>query len=379
MTVILASGDVGARRERLDTMFLGCRDALAAGDIVFGQLETTVSDRGARSPNAKLAMRAPSAMAGAVRDAGFDVMSFAGNHCLDWGYEGFSDTLQHMAAADVCLCGAGETIQRARDAAIVSQDGLDVAFIACSSILPQGYWATDNRAGCMPMRAHTLYEQIEHDQPGTPARIVSRPHKEDLDDLVAAIVDARSKADIVLVSIHWGVHMVEAMIADYQRIVAHAAIDAGAHAILGHHPHILKGVEIYRGAPIFYSLGNFAIEQPHIWDPDIIKTESFRHLVSLNDDWDMTRAYMLPEDTRMTGIARLDAGAKGIQGIGFLPAWIDDDSVPHVLDPQDERFQKVADYLQRISTSQGLDTVIERGDAQLQISSTHSKATGAQA
>lgn len=367
MTVILATGDVGAKRADPDSMFSGCRDALAAGDIVFGQLETTVTDGGARSPGAKLAMRAPSSMARAARDAGFDVMSFAGNHCLDWGYAGFTDTLAHMAAAGVTICGAGESISSAAQARTLRHGGVDVAFIACSSILPEGYWATKQRAGCMPMRAHTIYEQVETDQPGTPARIVTHPHRLDLEQLLAAIDDARRTADIVLLSIHWGLHMTEAVIADYQRTVAHAVIDAGAHAVIGHHPHILKGVEMYKGAPVFYSLGNFAIEQPHVWDPDITKTESFRHLVSLNKDWDTSRVYMLPEDTRMTGIARLEVDAKGLRSVGFLPAWIGDDSVPHMLDAGDQRFAKVLAYLKTISASQGLGTRFSQPGSHVEI------------
>jgi poly-gamma-glutamate synthesis protein (capsule biosynthesis protein) len=164
-----------------------------------------------------------------------------------------------------------------------------------------------------------------------------------------------------------GVHLVEAVIADYQRIVAHAAIDAGAHAILGHHPHILKGVEIYRNAPVFYSLGNFAIEQPHIWDAEITHTASFRHLLSLNPGWNTGHVYMLPEDTRMTGIARLVLAGGGIERVEFLPAWIGDDSAPCMLDPGDPRFNRVRNYLQRISASQGFTSRFRTVDSSVQI------------
>jgi poly-gamma-glutamate capsule biosynthesis protein CapA/YwtB (metallophosphatase superfamily) len=368
MTKILAVGDVGAKRDDPGSIFDGCRDVFAGGDVVFAQLETTVTDCGARSPNAKLAMRAPSTMADATRQAGIDVMSFASNHCLDWGYEGFCDTLDHMDAAGVALCGAGATIDEARKPAIAKHDDLRIAFLAYNSILPDGYGATTNTPGCASIRAHTVYSQIEHDQPGTPARILSYPYREDLLALLADIDNARACADIVLVSFHWGLHMVEAEIADYQRIVAHAAIDAGADAILGHHPHILKGIEFYRGAPVFYSLGNFAIEQPHVWDPEITKSESFRHLVSLNPAWNTDQVYMLPEDTRMTGIVRLFCQEKRIARVEFLPAWIGDDSTPEMLHVDDARFAKVRDYLLRISESQGFDTHFQTADSCLHLS-----------
>lgn len=366
--ILLAVGDVGAKRAEPASIFRGCRDVLRGGDVVFAQLETTVTDRGAQAPNARLAMRAPPSMAGAVRDAGINVTSFAGNHCLDWGYEGLADTLRHISDADIALCGAGATLSAAREPAIVEHDGLRFAFLACSSILPEGYRAERAKPGCAPMRAHTFYEQVEHDQPGTPARTISHAHREDLAALVADVQAAKASADIVIVSMHWGIHMVEATIADYQREVAYAAIDAGADAIVGHHPHILKGVEFYHGAPIFYSLGNFAIEQPHMWDPAITETDSFRHLVSLNPTWNRDAIYMLPEDTRMTGVVRFHCTANGIERSEFLPAWIEDDSAPMMLAANDPRFARVADYLARISKIENLAVGIESDGDLLRLS-----------
>lgn len=318
--------------------------------------------------NARLAMRAPPAMAAACRAAGIDVMSLAGNHCLDFGYEGLSDTLRHVQETGIIACGAGATLAEARRPAVLAHGGLKIAFLARNSILPEGYAATGDRAGCAPLRAHTVYDAIEHDQPGTPARTLSFPHRGDLDALLADIAAARARADIVIVSLHWGVHMIPAVIADYQRSVAHAAIETGAHAILGHHPHILKGVEFHRGAPIFFSLGNFAIEQPHIWDLGITATESFRHLVSLNPQWQSDRIYMLPEDTRMTGIARLACSKHGVEEVEFLPAWIEDDSAPLVLAPEDPRFDRVAEYLASVSRSESLPMRLEKRQGRLRLS-----------
>jgi hypothetical protein len=88
-------------------------------------------------------------------------------------------------------------------------------------------------------------------------------HRDDLAALCADVAQARREADLVIVSLHWGIHFVPAVIADYQREVAHAAIDAGAELILGHHAHILKGVELYRGKAIFYSLGNLLFDNLH--------------------------------------------------------------------------------------------------------------------
>lgn len=354
MVVVLACGDVGIRREHCVTMLEPISSLLHQGDLVFGQLETTMSERGARVPNAKLAMRAPPAMAGAVREAGFDVMSFAGNHCLDFGYEAFADTLAHAAEAGLQLCGAGEHLEAARRPVIVSVDGVRIAFLAASAILPEGYAAELDKPGCVPLRAHTVYEQIEHDQPGTPPRTRTFAQRADLEALLTSVRAARASADHVLVSLHWGIHMVPTDLADYQVEVAHAMIEAGADAILGHHPHLLKGIEFYRGRPIFYSLGNFAIEQPHVWDPQIIHSASFGHLVSLNPAWNPERVYMLPEITRATGLARLSFASDSTLQVHFLPAWIGDDSVPRPLGAADPNFGKVLEILKTSSAAAGL-------------------------
>jgi poly-gamma-glutamate synthesis protein (capsule biosynthesis protein) len=357
--LIRAVGDVGAKRADLAGMFAHVRAPLRAADYSFGQLETVVSDRGAMVPNARLAMRAPAALAPVLVDTGFDAMSFAGNHCLDWGYEGFHDTLAHCAAAGVALAGAGANRAAAYRPVLHRANGLNIALVAANAILPEGYAATSERAGCAPLRAHTLYEQIEHDQPGTPARVHTKADTDDLADLLRAVSEARAAADIVLVSLHWGIHMVRGSIAAYQVEVAHAAIEAGADAILGHHPHLMKGIGFHRGKPIFYSLGNFAIEQPHVWDPAIVETASFRHLVSLNPDWSLDASYMLPEETRITGIAELTVNEAGLSGVRFRPAWVGDDSAPRLLTPGDPLFDRVRTYLIDVTASEGLATRIE--------------------
>lgn len=361
---LLAVGDVGICRAKPETMLAGVRNTLRGGDIVFGQLETTVSERGARAPHAKLAMRSPPAMLGVCADAGFGVMSFAGNHCMDWGREAFADTFAHAREAGVALCGAGETLTQARTPVVVAKRGVRVAFVAVSSILPDGYWAEAERPGCAPMRAFTHYEMIEHDQPGTPPRIHTTPHPGDLKRMCEDIGAARALADVVVLSIHWGIHLVPAEIAAYQYEVARAAIDAGADLVLGHHPHILKGVSFHRGKPIFFSMGNFAIEQPQAWDPGILQHHSFKQLMALNPDFDLESAYLLPPDTRHTLIVRAELSAGGVAGLSFLPCWINDRSEPQRLEPDDPKFAAVVAYMRAITESQGLNArYVVEGDA----------------
>jgi poly-gamma-glutamate synthesis protein (capsule biosynthesis protein) len=213
------------------------------------------------------------------------------------------------------------------------------------------------------MRAHTLYEQIEHDQPGTPARIHTFPHDGDLAALLEDIRKAKSQAAVVVVSLHWGIHFVEATLADYQRTVAHAAIDAGADLILGHHAHILKAVEIYKGAPILYSLCNFAVDLR--MDEAHAKSASFKEIQTLNASWvpDLDSLYNFPADSRMTVVVKAILEQGRVRDFSLLPAYVNREAQPEIVGAGDPRFEQVRRYLEKITAAVGLDTRYEvRGD-----------------
>lgn len=354
--VLIAVGDVAARRGDPSTMFRHVRPCLRAGDLVFGQLEAVISDRGSPAPQARLAMRTEPSLAPALRDAGFTVLSFAGNHSLDWGPEALADTLAHLAAAGIRCCGAGANLAESRAPARLAVGGIEVSVFACSSVLPAGYAATPERPGCAPLRVHTSYTAVEPDQPGTPARVETFAWRHDLEEIIADIRHARAQGGIVILSCHWGVHFVPAVIADYQRELAHAAIDAGADLVLGHHPHILKGIEVYRGRVIFYSLGNFAIEQPTAFRQDVLQTASFREIVVLNPRWRPDHKFVLPPEMRRTLLVRCTTSAAGIREVAFLPAYINEDAEPEVLAPGDARFDEILAYVRELSRDQGFAT-----------------------
>jgi poly-gamma-glutamate synthesis protein (capsule biosynthesis protein) len=126
--------------------------------------------------------------------------------------------------------GAGTSLAEARRQALVTVKGKRVAFLAYSLTYPAEFYAGEG-------------------SPGT-ARWVAAWVRDD-------IVRARGLSDYVVVSFHWGAELA-GMPKPYQQSAAHAAIDAGADLVLGHHPHVLQGIERYRGKSILYSLGNFA-------------------------------------------------------------------------------------------------------------------------
>jgi len=254
--LIYAVGDIGASRPDPDTLFDFVRPTLQLADVAFMQLELPISERGARLPQVRHTDRSPLSTAPALRRAGFTVASMAGNHCMDWGADAMFDTAHALRENGIGVVGVGANIAEARKPVIAEVKGRRVAFLAYSSILPMGFWAEENRPGCAPMRAWTIYEQVEHDQPGTPSRVHTFPNRDDLQALTDDIRKIRNEVDFVAVSLHWGIHFIPGVIADYQRDVGRAAIDAGADVILGHHAHILKGVDVYKGKPIFYGLNS---------------------------------------------------------------------------------------------------------------------------
>ena len=352
--LLYAVGDVGPKREDPDSMFGYVRPILTQGDIVFCQLEPVLSRRGTPLPQARLAMRADPKSASAIKNAGIHVVSFATNHCMDWGSDAFFDTINALKEQKLQVIGVGKDIEEARKPAIIESKGTRVAFLAYNTILPMGYWAERDRPGCAPMRAWTFYEQIEHDQPGTPCRIHTFPHEGDLKAMVDDIRSARSQADVVIVSIHWGIHFVPEVIAEYQRQVGHVAIDSGADLILGHHAHILKGIEVYKGKVILYSLSNFALESPFAFAEGSLNSLAQKEIQSLY--WKPSPASPMHPDSTKTLVTKCIISNKGIKTVSVLPTIIDKESQPEVLTSKDERFGEIVRYMEKITGDQGLDT-----------------------
>jgi poly-gamma-glutamate synthesis protein (capsule biosynthesis protein) len=344
--VLHAVGDVGPCRADPDAMFSGLDGAFDA-DIVFGQMECVISGRGCPAPNARLPMRTPPATASALARAGFHVMSVSGNHAMDYGAEALSDTLAHLREVGIAACGGGGNIAQARAPAMIECKGRKVAFLAYNSILPTGYAADHRRAGCAPLHVHTLYEQVEPDQPGTDPRIRTYADEADLAALLADVSAARDLADHVIVSMHWGLHFVRAKLADYQRSVGRQIIEAGADAIVGHHPHLLKPIEFHRGSPIIHSLGNFAIEQPSAFMENLAEDRGFKEVSRNTKGFRPGEKYMNPEETRHTVVARIVL-REGSCELALIPFWIDNDSVPRRIAPRTPQFSAFADYLNEI-------------------------------
>jgi poly-gamma-glutamate capsule biosynthesis protein CapA/YwtB (metallophosphatase superfamily) len=331
---LVAVGDVAPRVTDPQAQLAGIAPALRAADIAFGQLEIPLTSDGTRQlfPGFRGASghvaRDADAAAGVLADAGFTVMSFAGNHTMDRSERAMLATVAAAEARGIRIAGAGEDLAAAREPVIVDKGGTRVGFLAYCSVLPRGYDATPARAGVAPLRARTFYEQVDW-QAGTPPRIVTLPNAGDLAALAEDVRRLRERVDVVAVSMHWGIHFEPGTIADYQYAAAHAAIDAGADVILGHHGHVIKAVEYYRGKPVFYSLGNVTLLPRG--DKGEPLTEGGR------------------VDAQLTMIAKLTITGGGISRVAVLPCWLDLRLEPEVISPGDPRFADFLGYLRRVN------------------------------
>jgi Bacterial capsule synthesis protein PGA_cap len=352
---IFVVGDVGPCRPEPGSIFRHVRQTISTADVAICQLEPALSGRGSPLPQARLAMRSDPKVAAAIREAGFHAVSFASNHCMDWGRDAFFDTIGALRAASLEPVGVGANLQEARRPAVFEVNDARVAVLAYNSILPMGYWAEKNRPGCAPMRAWTLYEQIEHDQPGTPARIRTFANRDDLAAMTDDIRQAKQAADVVIIMAHWGIHFVAVSLAEYQLEVAHAAIDAGADLVAGHHPHILKGVEFYRDKLIFYSLGNFALDSPVAFQESVLESKGFSEIAALNPKFGAKGKSFFPPEACRTAIVKCILREGRIDSVSLLPAYINESAEPEMVDATDPRFAEILAYFGAISREAGLN------------------------
>ncbi|MDD2539772.1 MAG: CapA family protein [Desulfuromonadaceae bacterium] len=216
-------------RNGYDYPFRGIRKELIAGDINFANLESPIAEGGHEFTEKKFRFRADTQVAKAISAAGFNLVTLANNHSMDFGGEALAETIHHLSDNGVAWIGAGENLSEARKMALYTIKGKKIAFLGYSLTQPVIFFAGPHRPGTAPG-----YESM----------------------VTADIINARTHADYVIVSFHWGKEAT-GTVQSYQRNIAHKAIEAGATVIIGHHPHILQGIEHYKNGIIFYSLGNF--------------------------------------------------------------------------------------------------------------------------
>lgn len=348
---LMAGGDIGPVVGPTGKFADLIKPVLQQADIRFGQCERTYSKRGwephfSKGPGGQLTRLDPG-MAEVWQSAGMDVISLASNHAMDWGPEPVLDTIELFRGMGKQVIGAGSNAEEARRPAIVEKNGVRIAFLAYCSVLRDGQAAIGAKAGIAPVRAHTYYAPEEF-QPGTPPKIITEPYKEDVEALQEDIRKAKAQADVVIMSIHWGLRHIPKTICTYQPPVAHAAIDAGCDLILGHHAHSIKAIEVYKGKVCFYSIGNFMTtgsnkRNANTFDWNLVWFPIDKECLPPHG------IYQFPTHCRKTMVAKAVIGKKGIERVSFLPAFINAQAQPYVVPQTDPKFQEIVDWAEWVS------------------------------
>lgn len=213
-------------------------------DLAFGNLETPVAPTTGR-PGIPFQFNAPASLPAALRASGFTVLSTANNHAFDQGPKGVRETLDRLRAERLVAIGSGEDRPRAEELQILERQGLKVAFLGFTDLFNLDL----NRKATEPW---------------------VRPL--DLEPALAAVREARSRADLVVVSVHWG-NEYQRQPTKRQRDIAKLLVAAGCDLLLGHHPHVLQPAELVeaggRKALVAYSLGNFISNQDRMYRADL--------------------------------------------------------------------------------------------------------------
>ncbi len=179
-----------------------------------------------------------------LKDAGVSIVTSANNHIYDYGYAGIHDTMAYLDSLNIPYVGVGKNLADARKPVILDRKGKKIGFL--------GYygWGGDFAAG--PKTAGYAPRSTGH--------------------VVEDVRKLRPKVDLVVVNFHWGTER-EALPEEWQVRLGRKTIDAGADVVVGHHPHVLQGIERYRGKIIAYSLGNFVFggNSLHTYDTGVLK------------------------------------------------------------------------------------------------------------
>ena len=286
---LLAGGDVLMERsERLGLdPFASIEPPLGSADLSVVNVEMAISDRGAARDKTYV-VRAPPSAARRIAAGGVRVASLANNHAMDYGGEALSDTIDLLEGAGVATVGAGRNIDEAyRYRVLTTGGGVNVAFVGASLIVPSNFAAGSSTPG------------------------VASAHPPDLARVLDTVRAAVAAADAVVVIVHWGSER-DPCPNDAQRLLAQRLFDAGADAVIGHHPHVLQPVVHTGEKLVAFSLGNF------IWEP---------------------RQHMGGE----TGVLQVDFEGDRVVGWTLHPHLLDGDGVPVPADsgPRVERIRDI--------------------------------------
>jgi len=259
------------RDETPDFPFHHVSSLLGEADILFGNLECTLSDSGLRPGDyASMQMRGHPRFIAGLTATGFDVLNVANNHSLQHGRTPFRETIDLLTTHGIAPVGVASAPFRNGRPVVVERDGLTVGFLGYS-LRPRQYFTEE-----------PLYAEGRED------------------GIVEDVRVARGMCDVVIVSLHWGDEFID-YASPEEVALAHRVIDEGADLVIGHHPHVLRGVEKYKRGYIVYSLGNFVCDM--FWGDSL----------------------------RETAVLQCTLTAEGVSDLRLIPAKINGDCQPVLL------------------------------------------------
>lgn len=351
---LVFAGDLVLDEPDPDHWLSGIAPALQAADVAIGHLEVPHSRDGVELKGDVPAPGADPEHLDALVRAGFTAVSLAGNHITDLGAVGIADTRAGLERLGLRYTGAGANLDAALAPAFIETSQRRIALLSFNCVGPEAAWATSERAGCAYVRVETA-----DGSPIAPAAPLEQPNPASLAALRDAIASVRSEADLVIVALHKGIVHTPARLAPYERPIAHAAIDAGCDIVLGHHAHIVRGIELYRGKPIFHGLGNGCVvtralsaSQSHparaAW------ARKRRELFGFEPDPAYELAPFHPEAVNAM-LGRVRVHADGRLQAGFTPVHVEPPGRPTLA--RGTTAGRVIRYIERITRDAGLPTL----------------------
>lgn len=284
-----------------DLLFAGVADAFRQADFGFVNLETPVAPKASRGSK-PFQFDAPVALLESLKASGVKVVSFANNHVFDQGQAGFAETQDHLREQGLLYVGAGGTAEDAWKPVILEKDGIKVGWLGMTR------WLNGHHNPAKESEAHVAF--LPYPGSGDDANGLSEA------GLMDAIKTARAQCDLLLISIHWGVEYAPDPL-PHDVELAHRMLEAGAGAVIGHHPHVLQQVETYttldqRNAVVFFSLGNFLANQSRTFVNGLMPDKNGEPRDSL-----VARFAVVKRDYGPGGI-RVE-----ISNVGLMPVWIE--------------------------------------------------------
>lgn len=240
---LIAVGDITLQTKNNCHPFENVREIFGKKDILFGNLETTLSNTGKQAKKS-VTLHSHPKNAKYLKD--FDILNIANNHILDLGIEGFNNTLKALNKCKLNFIGGNEDESISKDI-ILESNGIKFGFVGFTL----GRFKVPKGIAINKIDEKNILADIEH---------------------------IKNKCDFIIVSLHWGTENVFYP-SPKQIDLAHSLIDHGATLILGHHPHVIQGIEEYKNGLIAYSLGNFQ------FDPKLSQSKTNESIIlSVNFD-----------------------------------------------------------------------------------------------